>query len=136
MLTLTLPIPPSVNAAFINRKGGRGRGRIKSAKYRAWIKNADAHYMMQKKDVTPIRGPYICGMIFPRKMKGDLDNRVKLILDWLVSRELTSDDKYLMSYHPVRDETPYDCVIIQAVERPDAGPFVPSATSLAERAQS
>ena len=42
------------------------------------------------------RGPYICGMIFPLKLKGDLDNRAKCILDWMVSRELTSDDRYLM----------------------------------------
>jgi len=116
MLTLTLPIAPSVNAAFFNRKGGGGKGRIKSAKYRAWVKNADAHLMMQKKDVVPVRGPYKCGMIFPRAMRGDLDNRVKLILDWMVSRELTSDDRYLMSYHPVRGDTPDGYVIVQVLE--------------------
>ena len=132
MLTIKLPVAPSVNAAFFNRKGGKGYGRIKSAKYRAWLKDADAHYMLQKKDVVPIRGPYICGMIFPRKLKGDLDNRVKLILDWLVSRELTSDDRYLMSYHPVRGDTPDGYVIVQAAERPDAGSFLSSTATHAE----
>ena len=71
-------------------------------------------------------------MIFPRKLKGDLDNRVKLILDWMVSRELTSDDKYLMSYHPVRGDTPDGYVIVQAAERPDARPQLSGAAALAE----
>jgi Holliday junction resolvase RusA-like endonuclease len=132
MLTLTLPVAPSVNSAFLNRKGGHGYGRIKSSKYRAWIKNADAHYMVQKRDVVPVHGPYVCGMIFPNKLKGDLDNRGKLILDWMVSRGLTSDDKFLRSLHLVRDNTPDGYVIIQ-VREDHAGPFVPSPTSLIER---
>ena len=63
MLTLTLPVAPSANNAFPNRKGGKGR--FKSAKYRAWLKDADAYYVLQKLHrEKPIRGPYICGMIF------------------------------------------------------------------------
>jgi Holliday junction resolvase RusA-like endonuclease len=116
MLTLTLPVGPSTNSMFINRKGGRGYGRIKSAKYRAWVKNADAHLMVQKKDVVPVRGPYKCGMIFPRTLRGDLDNRAKCVLDWMVSRGLTSDDKYLMSSHPVRGDAPCGYVIVQVME--------------------
>src|SRR4249919_1934508 len=104
MLTLTLPVAPSANNAFPNRKGGKGR--FKSAKYRAWIKQADAHYVLQKlQHETPIRGQYICGMIFPQALKGDLDGRAKLILDWMVSRGLTSDDKFLQGVFPVRGET-------------------------------
>jgi Holliday junction resolvase RusA-like endonuclease len=135
MLTFTLPIAPSVNAAFLNRKGGHGYGRIKSAKYRAWIKNADAHYLMQKKDIVPARGPYICGMIFPLKLKGDLDNRAKCILDWMVSRGLTSDDKYLQGLHLVRDETPYECVVIQVKEIAGAGSQLSGAEAFFERPQ-
>jgi Holliday junction resolvase RusA-like endonuclease len=129
MLTIRLPIAPSANNAFFNRKRG---GRGKSAKYRAWIKQADAHYLLQKKDVTPIRGPYICGMIFPLKLRGDLDGRVKLILDWMVSRELTSDDRHLMSYHPVRGDTEDGYVIVQAKEVTYAGSQLPSPTALPE----
>ena len=115
MLTLSLPIAPPTNNAFFNRKKG---GRAKSAKYRAWLKNADAHYMEQKTqhNLTPIRGPYTCGMIFPRTLRGDLDGRAKLILDWLVSRELTSDDRFLTSLHLVRDDTPPDGYVIVQVK--------------------
>jgi Holliday junction resolvase RusA-like endonuclease len=69
--------------------------------------------MVQKRDVTPVKGPYACAMIFPRALKGDLDNRAKCVLDWMVSRELTSDDKYLMDLHLVRDNTPSGYVIVQ-----------------------
>lgn len=132
MLTLSLPIAPSANNAFFNRKGNKGRG--KSAKYRAWIKQADAHYMLQKKNVTPIRGLYICGMIFPWTLHGDLDGRGKLILDWMVSRELTSDDRFLIGLHCVRDErVPDGQVIVQAAERGDAGSQLPSSAAFFER---
>lgn len=116
MLTLRLPIAPSLNNALYNRKGGKGRG--KSAKYQSWIRNADAHYMEQKlHTVTPIRGPYTCGMIFPRIMKGDLDGRAKLVLDWMVSRELTPDDRFLTSLHLVRDDAqPDGYVTVQVKE--------------------
>jgi len=133
VLTLTLPVAPSVNSAWINRRGSRGRGRIKSAKYQAWLKQADASYLLQKKEVLAVRGPYRCGMIFPRKLRGDLDNRTKLILDWMVSRGLTSDDKFLQGLHCVRDDVPDGYVIVQVKEEgPHAGSFVSGATTLVE----
>jgi hypothetical protein len=104
MLTLTLPVAPSANNAFLNRKAGRGFGRIKSAKYRAWTKQADAFYMLQGMGrFTPITGPYGARMIFP-KVRGDLDGRAKLLLDWMVSRKLTPDDKFLRKLDTEIDE--------------------------------
>jgi len=96
MLTFSLPVAPSANNAFANRKGGTGFGRVKSGRYRAWIKQADAYYMLQRlQTVPPISGAYTCKMLFPPKIRGDLDGRAKLILDWMVSRGLTWDDRYL-----------------------------------------
>lgn len=95
MLTLSLPVAPSANNAFANRKGGKGFGRVKSGRYRAWIKQADDYYVLQRLGrATPITGPYTCKMVFP-ELRGDLDGRAKLILDWMVSRGLTPDDKHL-----------------------------------------
>jgi len=95
MLTLTLPVAPSANNAFLNRKAGRGFGRIKSARYRGWIKQADAFYMLQgMARFAPISGYYSVKMVFP-PLRGDLDGKAKLILDWMVSRKLTPDDKFL-----------------------------------------
>jgi Holliday junction resolvase RusA-like endonuclease len=103
MLTFSLPVAPSANNAFVNRKGGHGYGRIRSAAYRAWVKKADAHYLFQKRSLTPVQGPYFVRMIFHRKMRGDLDGRAKLALDWMVSRGLTSDDSLLQRLELVRD---------------------------------
>ena len=39
-MQINLPCPPSVNAMYYNRKrGGGGRGRVKSAKYRDWLRD-------------------------------------------------------------------------------------------------
>lgn len=89
MLTLSLPVAPPANNSTINCPG---IGRVKSKKYRAWIKQADAHYVLQKLGrAKPIIGKYSCELTFPDRT-GDLDGRIKLILDWLVKRNLVEDD--------------------------------------------
>ena len=91
MLRLRLPIAPPLNNAYVNVAG---HGRRKSARHRAWIKNADAYYVAQGlQRVEKITVPYVCRMIFP-KHRGDIDGRAKLALDWLVSRGLTIDDRH------------------------------------------
>ena len=92
MLSFTLPVPPPANNAYINLKRG---GRAKSKSHKAWIKNADGFYMLQHLGRHPkIEVPFYCKMIFPHNMHGDLDGRIKLILDWLWKRDLTCDDRY------------------------------------------
>jgi hypothetical protein len=94
MLALSLPVAPSSNNAFVNRRWGRGFGRIKSSAYRKWLKQADAYYTLQQLHRVPrITRPYHCKMVFP-KLRGDLDGRAKLLLDWMVSRGLTIDDRH------------------------------------------
>jgi Holliday junction resolvase RusA-like endonuclease len=107
-LTLSLPIPPSVNRAYGNRKSGKGRGRYKTAAYKEWIKNADAHYTLQGlglQHVAPIRGKYHVTIYMPEDLRGDEDNRVKPVLDWMVSRNLIPDDKHMRGHevqrHPI-----------------------------------
>lgn len=39
--TIKLPIPPSVNAAYVNRKTGKGVGRYKTKRYKSWERQAD-----------------------------------------------------------------------------------------------
>jgi Holliday junction resolvase RusA-like endonuclease len=90
-----LPVAPTANNAFANRKGGKGYGRVKSGRYRAWLKQADAFYTVQRLQNAKItEKPFYCRMDFP-KLRGDLDGRAKLLLDWMVSRELIPDDKHL-----------------------------------------
>lgn len=103
MLFFTLPVPPSVNEAFLNRRTGKGRGRIKSAKYHSWLRQADGYYWLQYlQRATPIRAPYDLKLVLP-DVRGDIDNRVKLVVDYLVSRNLTPDDKHMRRLEVERD---------------------------------
>ena len=106
-LRLTLPVAPSSNNAWANRKIGRGFGRIKTRAHKEWIIQADRWMVYQK--LTPrihaITVPYQCTMVFPSNLRSDLDGRSKVILDWLVSRQLTIDDKHLRKLILEHDDT-------------------------------
>jgi len=94
-MKLLLPVAPPLNNSTYNVVG---RGRVKTAKYRTWIKQADIYYLLQRLGKQkPVLEPYRCKMVFPLGTPGDLDGRAKLIIDWMVSRGLTLDDKHLMS---------------------------------------
>lgn len=93
MIILRLPIPPSVNGLYFNR--GKSGGRGKTSNYRRWIKEADQWFMMQKhklRGVTPITGKCDVAFRLP-KIVGDASNRIKAAEDYLVSRNITGDDK-------------------------------------------
>lgn len=93
-MKLILPIPPSVNAAYANCAG---RGRVKTKAYRAWIAAADAALLMQKRGIQRVTGPAKMVLSLPANLRGDCDNRIKVASDYLVSRELTSDDRHFVS---------------------------------------
>ena len=119
-MLFSLPIAPSSNNAFLNRKRGIGYGRIKSQGHRAWIKQADAHYVLQHLDKeTPVKGRYRCTMVFPEHTRGDIDGRSKLILDWMVSRGLTPDDRYCRSLHSDYGNCPDGLVRIEVLPHGD-----------------
>lgn len=101
-MVLRLPIPPSVNALYANV---RHVGRVKTRAYRDWLLQADGYYLMQKRGLTPLEGKYSFIMRVPANMRGDVDGRLKAILDFLVSRNLTSDDSQCWSSKVERDES-------------------------------
>jgi hypothetical protein len=82
LLTLDLPIAPSANALYCNVPG---RGRAKTAAYKAWIKAARGELWTQK----PTGGfPFFAGafhvvVAVPLAMRGDVDNRNKASIDFL-----------------------------------------------------
>ncbi len=102
-MILKLPIPPSVNAAYANNKSGKGRGRYKTAKYKAWVIEADKMLLTQKRGLVPVSGPAMVVVKLPMKMRGDVSNRIKVPEDFLVSRGLTSDDKKNVFVGAIRD---------------------------------
>lgn len=91
--TVILPVPPSVNALYANRKFGRGVGRYKTREYRDWLTQADICFSAQKLGREPtMTGPLEVEIRLP-KIRGDVSNRIKAAEDYLVSRLITGDDK-------------------------------------------
>lgn len=93
MTTILLPIPPSVNGAWINVPG---RGRVKSKAYKAWKEAAGWELQIQKP--RKVIGPYEVRILMGKKRaRSDADNRIKGILDLLVAHGITEDDSRMAS---------------------------------------
>ena len=91
-IRLTLPLPPSVNAAYVNVVG---RGRVSSKALTNWKK--DAGWRLQSQPRAQFAGPFRVAIYIPENMPGDADNRVKPCLDLLVSHRVTPDDRFARS---------------------------------------
>lgn len=87
-VTLHLPFPISVNAAYAN--GGK-RGRSKTPKYNAWIAEASLYVRDSHRQKL---GPYhisIC-LEAPDRRVRDLGNHEKVVQDFLVMHGVIQDD--------------------------------------------
>jgi Holliday junction resolvase RusA-like endonuclease len=110
--TMTLPLPPSLNNAFMNV---RGKGRVKSRKYMAWIEEARAEAAVQKiRDHIP--GWYDIIITLPIGMRGDNDNRIKPINDFLQRMGFVADDRLQFTTVITRAENvkPGTCFVVVA----------------------
>lgn len=88
--TITLPFPPSVNSVYANVFG---KGRVKRKAYKDWIKSAGWELQAQRPRKFTERVRVVIGINPPRKNAGDVDNRVKPVLDLLVRHQVIPDDK-------------------------------------------
>lgn len=91
--TVQLLPPPSLNNAFVNAKAGKGR--FKSGEYRNWCAYACAAIKSAVPGQSRVGGAFMVSINLPRKMQGDMDNRVKGILDALVTSTRIDDDKHM-----------------------------------------
>ena len=91
MIEFEIPVPPSANALYANRKygRGRGRGRVKTAAYRSWITAAGACIPVH--EVTDQR-PAIIWLAVPYSGRRDLDNYAKPIMDLLTAHKVLQND--------------------------------------------
>lgn len=87
--TLTAP-PPSVNGMFAN---SAANGRIKTAKYRAWIKGEMNALVAQR--ARPVPYPVSVSIELPATIRGDVDNRIKAVNDLLVRAGIIPNDSKL-----------------------------------------
>jgi crossover junction endodeoxyribonuclease RusA len=94
-----LPMPPSLNNAYENfRARNKKTGRMvtrrrKSDEYALWQTNAKALIAHLVKPERRIAGPVCVAIALPEKMRGDVDNRIKPILDALVASGRIDDDR-------------------------------------------
>jgi Holliday junction resolvase RusA-like endonuclease len=99
--SITLPLAPSVNAMFGNRRGG-GKGRFPMPAYKRWQVLAGWEIHLAK--MTPIDGPYVLSLVLPSSMMGDVDNRIKATSDLFVKHRITPDDCHMSIGSVVRGD--------------------------------
>lgn len=85
-----LPLPPSLNNAYVNVPG---RGRVKAKGYSAWQHAAIAQIRVSVPAARRIAGPVSVSILFPAKLRPDLDNLIKPTLDALVASGRIDDDR-------------------------------------------
>lgn len=97
MITLHIPVPPSVNALYFNRRratkamrGTNARGRVRTPEYLKWI--TEAGWRIQIARQTPIRGPVAITYAISDLGRTDLGNLEKAATDLLVAHRLIEDD--------------------------------------------
>ncbi len=93
MITLDLPLPPSVNRLWRNGNGKTFR----SKEYKLWISQADALFLQQKSRLPKMlcgRFTSILRLVPSSNRAMDCDNRIKAALDFCVRVGLIEDDKF------------------------------------------
>lgn len=94
-MKLILPYPVSLNQM---NKNVRGKGRIKTDKYKAWLNEAGWELVRQLSALSSserkIRGKftYSCRPLRPDNRIRDLDNLSKVVLDLLVRHQIVDAD--------------------------------------------
>lgn len=82
--SVNLPAPISVNAMFINRASKGMKGRMVSARYLAWRKEADAMLWTQKPLPRFPSTVALCIAVQEPSRRADLDNMLKGLIDYVV----------------------------------------------------
>lgn len=96
-VVIDLPFPPSVNRIWRAQRNPIGRQVRLSDEYQSWKRQADALALSRRacRASNKVAGPFEAEIkLNVEAGLGDLDNRAKAVLDWLHSREITSDDKF------------------------------------------
>lgn len=92
-------MPPSLNNAYENfqarskKTGKMVTRRRRSDAFDAWKNTAVGCILQAVPAAHRIRGPICVAIALPEKMKGDVDNRIKGVLDALVASGRIDDDR-------------------------------------------
>jgi Holliday junction resolvase RusA-like endonuclease len=105
-IVIDLPAPPSVNRLW---RSGRRRV-FRSRAYTDWIRLADAELMARRQmPKKRIDGPFAAHITLSQKVRGDVDNRIKGLLDFLQSREIIRNDSDCQRLTVERGEAEAGC---------------------------
>lgn len=117
MTRLTIPMPPSVNLIY---RPVRGRGMIKTERYRKWITAAGWEIKAQKAE--KVEGDYALWAYCQKadKRKRDLGNIEKALSDILVTHGIVGDDSQCVEMHLYWDGAGRDCTVIVEPAKPMA----------------
>jgi Holliday junction resolvase RusA-like endonuclease len=109
---LDLPMPPSANNLW---RKARGR-MILSPEYQAWKRQADGYALGQKPrgGFPTIDGPFEAKITLDRDMhgRGDIDNRVKALGDFLQHLGIVSNDKNMQRLEVSFGYAPIGCRVV------------------------
>src|SRR4051812_30722336 len=83
----TVPLPPPLNGLFFNVPG---KGRVKSRRYREWIK--EAGWAVAAARVGHIAGPVKVDILLPNSVRADTDAYFKALLDLAVRHSVIEGD--------------------------------------------
>tara|TARA_Y100000310_G_C20678911_1_gene814717 strand:+ start:372 stop:713 length:342 start_codon:yes stop_codon:yes gene_type:complete len=89
-VTFSLPIPPSVNAMYVNVAGV---GRVKTTTCKQWYAEAKTEIMMQRRDIPEVADKATVHYVVPYNGRRDLDNYLKALNDVLVSSGVLPSDR-------------------------------------------
>lgn len=103
---IVLPIPPSLNGMYRNVPK---IGRVKTREYKAWEKEAAKALTFAAWD-CPV-APYEITIRININHRGDIDNRVKPILDLLVRHKVLTGDQWVNALHVYRDRSIQSCTV-------------------------
>lgn len=93
VLVLNLPLPPSTNKLYANVPG---QGRVRTREYRRWsIAALNYSWLSKPQGGFPrFEGAFDIQITVALKMRGDIDNRIKPLLDFLASAGIIENDKH------------------------------------------
>jgi Holliday junction resolvase RusA-like endonuclease len=92
--TLTIPMPPSINACWRETMIHGQARRVRTGDYKRWLRHAGGLIVVQRpprltSDVE------VLIEVGPRNRGADIDNRIKPTLDLLVAQQVIADDRYV-----------------------------------------
>jgi crossover junction endodeoxyribonuclease RusA len=88
---VVLPLPPSTNNLYENV----GKRRVTSGKYASWMRDAILTVFAQVTADRRIGGTVEVLIQIAPETPGDIDNRIKAVLDCLVKSQRVDDDRHV-----------------------------------------